>query len=252
MSKDIKYYAHRCKCGCGGRIQIKRHHKYTGVPQYLLNHHKVKPRTKKPFDKQVDAILSGSRKAPLCACGCGNRIVIKHFHRYEGIPKYIRGHYIKGKGKQPACDPVVAAKISKAHKGIGHKHSDITKELCKFKKGVEVPGPDWWKNFDDFIHTAMALYDINRATAKEKIHAGLVRNGLSEQDIEIFLNWNCGHSFKELVKKYNITFEKVVTVLKHFEKLYPGICQSQVTCSKNVKYCFDLLMGWETIIAAKF
>lgn len=28
-----------CKCGCGGVIVIKPHHKYTGIPDYIHNHH---------------------------------------------------------------------------------------------------------------------------------------------------------------------------------------------------------------------
>ena len=29
-----------CACGCGGVIAIKPHHKYTGIPDYLPNHHR--------------------------------------------------------------------------------------------------------------------------------------------------------------------------------------------------------------------
>jgi hypothetical protein len=32
---DIKL----CKCGCGGEIIIKPHHKYRGIPDYILHHH---------------------------------------------------------------------------------------------------------------------------------------------------------------------------------------------------------------------
>jgi len=28
-----------CKCGCGGEIIIKPHHKYYGIPEYIFNHH---------------------------------------------------------------------------------------------------------------------------------------------------------------------------------------------------------------------
>ncbi len=36
----IKYYLHFCTCGCGDRIEIKPHHKYTGIPKYLSAHHR--------------------------------------------------------------------------------------------------------------------------------------------------------------------------------------------------------------------
>lgn len=28
----------------------------------------------------------------LCACGCGDQIEIKKWHKYDGIPKYVHGH----------------------------------------------------------------------------------------------------------------------------------------------------------------
>jgi len=32
-----------------------------------------------------------------CACGCGGRIKVKPWHRWDGIPNYIRGHARRGK-----------------------------------------------------------------------------------------------------------------------------------------------------------
>ena len=34
----MSYYLHTCKCGCGGQIEIKKHHKYHGVPSYINGH----------------------------------------------------------------------------------------------------------------------------------------------------------------------------------------------------------------------
>jgi len=31
-----------------------------------------------------------------CKCGCGQEIVIKPHHKYDGIPRFIRGHWSKG------------------------------------------------------------------------------------------------------------------------------------------------------------
>lgn len=36
---EIQYYSHLCACGCGGKIEIKKKHKYNGIPQYIHNHH---------------------------------------------------------------------------------------------------------------------------------------------------------------------------------------------------------------------
>jgi len=32
-----------------------------------------------------------------CVCGCGEEIIIKPWHKYDGIPKYITGHHVRGK-----------------------------------------------------------------------------------------------------------------------------------------------------------
>lgn len=35
---EIQYYPHTCKCGCGGQIGIKKGHKYSGIPKYIMGH----------------------------------------------------------------------------------------------------------------------------------------------------------------------------------------------------------------------
>ena len=36
----MNYYTNTCKCGCGGQIEIKKRHKYYGIPQFILGHNK--------------------------------------------------------------------------------------------------------------------------------------------------------------------------------------------------------------------
>ena len=40
-----------------------------------------------PLDTWVEAMQS---EAPLCACGCGERIVVKRAHRHRGIPRFVQ------------------------------------------------------------------------------------------------------------------------------------------------------------------
>jgi hypothetical protein len=37
--------------------------------------------------------IKAAGPAPLCACGCGKRIVIRPRHRATGLPRYIVGHF---------------------------------------------------------------------------------------------------------------------------------------------------------------
>ena len=45
-----------------------------------------------PLDAWVDAMQA---EAPLCACGCGERIVVKRAHRHRGIPRFVHGHHAR-------------------------------------------------------------------------------------------------------------------------------------------------------------
>ena len=37
---NIQYYTHLCLCGCGGQIEVRKIHKYVGIPEYIKGHHK--------------------------------------------------------------------------------------------------------------------------------------------------------------------------------------------------------------------
>ena len=34
----MNYYTSTCKCGCDGQIEVKRHHKWRGIPLYISGH----------------------------------------------------------------------------------------------------------------------------------------------------------------------------------------------------------------------
>jgi len=56
--ENIQYYIHTCKCGCGGQIEIKRWHKWRGIPLFIYGHHKGnlgKVRTEKQRQKMSDS-----------------------------------------------------------------------------------------------------------------------------------------------------------------------------------------------------
>ena len=36
--EEPKFYDKLCKCGCGQHIEVKKSHKFTGIPNYLLGH----------------------------------------------------------------------------------------------------------------------------------------------------------------------------------------------------------------------
>jgi len=89
--KDLEYYSDRvCKCECGGRIKVQKHHRYYGIPEYLRGHNSERVDDwVENWDKYKDCGYYPDR---FCACGCGGRIKVQSYHKYGGIPDYIRGH----------------------------------------------------------------------------------------------------------------------------------------------------------------
>jgi len=68
-------------------------------------------------------------KKTLCKCGCNEEIKVRPWHKYKGIPSYIKGHYWNGKKR----DTETNNKVSVANKG----------RLC-FWKGKSRPIHSQW------------------------------------------------------------------------------------------------------------
>ncbi len=89
-----------CQCSCNDEIIIKNHHKYAGIPKYLSGHNS-RGENNSMYGQQTFHIsyinwLNNGNPKIFCECGCEEEIIITKNYRYRGIPKYIRGHYIRG------------------------------------------------------------------------------------------------------------------------------------------------------------
>jgi DNA mismatch endonuclease (patch repair protein) len=84
-----------CACGCGGKVVIKIRHAVFGVPKYRKGHHVVK----RIYNSRIrkDRLLYEENKEYFCLCNCKAKIAIKESHKFEGVPKYLKGHFSKGR-----------------------------------------------------------------------------------------------------------------------------------------------------------
>ena len=73
-----------------------------------------------PWNKKP-SILEENKKPIICECGCGQEIVLKEWHRWQGIPRFVQGHYSKTK--------IAKEKNKKVH--TGKVMSEIAKELIR-------------------------------------------------------------------------------------------------------------------------
>ena len=143
------------------------------------------------------------------------------------------------------------AKIGASLKGQFHYNIDITREIIKFKKGVLIAGPCWWKSFNDLCKEGSHLYDLEFNIVKERIFTIIRSKNLTQRDIVIFINWVDGHNFMEIAEHYYVTPEEVIEVVRKMEKIYPGVTQSERALRGSMLE-FDILYAWQYKITAEF
>jgi len=83
-----------------------------------------------------------------CDCGCNQEIIIQRHHKYYGIPKYIKGHYWKGKHHtKDSIEKISNAKCGENNSGINnhfygkHHSKDTIEKMSKAKEG-KYDGPN--------------------------------------------------------------------------------------------------------------
>ena len=59
-----EYYKHLCACGCEGRIEIRKTHKYDGIPKYLPGHHMKNMKLSEEWKSNISKGMKGKKKAP--------------------------------------------------------------------------------------------------------------------------------------------------------------------------------------------
>jgi len=83
-----------CECGCGQSTKIitqtsNKRGRIKGEYNRFLNGHATRKESFKDFKQRV-----GDR---FCECGCGQKIIIKPYQRYAGIPHFIYAHNLRTK-----------------------------------------------------------------------------------------------------------------------------------------------------------
>jgi len=234
--KDLEFYPLPicCGCPCKGRIKVRKHHKFRGIPKYIPGHGGGAHKTKKPFDKEVDAILSGEVPWPLCGCPCKQKIEVKGHHRYNGIPKFIKGHNTRVYGS-PMEKPEAQAKMRatlKEHRKIRF-HSDISCEFMREIRTGAPTGPEYYRTFSDFISTGCHIYEKTRRSVLKHVNKTLSTFDLSKLDIELFLNWNIGHTLKELSEHFILDKRHIVERLNRIREIWPGVYQESIIYNTN-------------------
>jgi DNA mismatch endonuclease (patch repair protein) len=116
-----------CTCNCGGRIILKPHHKYQGIPKYITGHHVRVSYPSKGKSKLRANYEAALLNPPLCACGCGHTLKIKLYMRYTKIPKYLFGHQRRNKKHN-------GSRSGENNSFYGKRHTKETKEVMSSRR----------------------------------------------------------------------------------------------------------------------
>lgn len=154
----VEYYDHLCKCGCGGKIEIRKFHKRGIVPIYINHHNAISKFSKEEIKSKRLTYLNkwqrenkdkrhvyekkwGEKKLKslgykyiICACGCNEKIYLKYYHM--GKLKSLRfkpNHHskltISGKdspawkgGLKESSKRALAKKWFRRHTGISERY----------------------------------------------------------------------------------------------------------------------------------
>ena len=81
-----------CACGCGREIQIRKSHRWNGVPQYIIGHQHIRKHNRQKSIELDEWLKAEQTKSHLCTCGCGQEIIIRREHNQKGIPRFIKNH----------------------------------------------------------------------------------------------------------------------------------------------------------------
>lgn len=79
-----------CACGCGQQIKLQKFHHWGNLrtpPKFIKGHYGSVRKTN--VETEIAEFL---KQVIYCRCGCGNKVTIRRYHRYKGLPEYICGH----------------------------------------------------------------------------------------------------------------------------------------------------------------
>ncbi len=214
--ENIQYYPHLCACGCGDQIEVKKYHKYLGIPNYIKGHN----RRNKQCTEETRQKLSASHKGKIATEETRQRMSVAKSG--ENNPWY--GKNLTEEHRQRISEAHIGLQAGEKHPMYGKPRSEETKQKIKLANTGKFLGekhPMYGKK-----HTDEARQKIKKARSKQIIteehklnlsikFSGRIfteewRNKLSEAAKERFKNkencpnWNNGSSFEP----YGIEFNK--------------------------------------------
>ena len=179
-----------CACGCGQ--ERDKYDKWGRERKYISGHNPV-------WFKEKRKNLQIMNEIRYCVCGCNQKIIIKLYHRFYGISKYVLGHNHKNKtyeeiyGEEKAKE--IKNNIERNQKiSLGNKgkhHSEETKKKLKgripWNKGLKGIMKAWNKGLTKENSEGVKRISEKRKSQimpfKDTLPELLIQNKLKELNI---------------------------------------------------------------------
>lgn len=161
----------------------------------------------------------------VCKCGCGREIIIKSYHKYYGIPEYIRGHNTRGKSISLEHKQKFSRHGLKNSKEHNQKISDSLTGIRNYNYGKLGKESSNWKG------GLTSLQDLIRKSDKFKFHQEIILKR------DLYICQYCGQRGGELHSHHiksvnNIIKENNLTTLEMAFK-----CEDLWNLTNGITYC---------------
>jgi len=177
----------------------------------ILSKRKKEEREKIPIEYYPDLV---------CDCGCGGHIEKKPWHKYQGIPRFIKNHCSKSEKRRKQ----ISDRNSRLRKNIDFDINMVV--ICGCGCGNKIPMKERYRTRGIPKFLPYHCYNTEEGRKKSSDAKKGKNNPQYGKKRELSANWKNGKSFEEYSYEFNDDLKDNV------RKQYRYLCQ---ICSKSQK-----------------
>ena len=163
-----------------------------------------------------------------CKCGCGQQIIVKKYHKWYGIPNYLRGHnpspsrFVKGhiswiKGKKQTSEHIVKRVIA--------NHLTMQRRLIPIRWNHNEESKEKIKKASIERNAGLILKLVGKKTRFRRGNLPWNKNGKHTEETKKRMSYNLKEFYRNNPEKHPINImRKRGFVSKPQKQLYESIC----------------------------
>ena len=195
---EIQYYGHSCLCGCGGQIEVRKTHKYAGIPLYLSGHFFKNK-------KQAESQKKKNAEAHKGNIGWNKGLTKETSESVKRISESKIGHITTEETKEKI-------RISSKGRKAWNKGIKQTEEIIE-KRAQKLRGRKFTKEHREKIGKGNKG---KKRTEEQKKNYSEINKGENNP------NWQNGKSFEEYGIEFNKELKQSILERDNYTCQYPG------------------------------